>query len=67
MEDEFIFRILFLLNEMFPSTSMEPQEKGIQVRFNEKEGTATQVKMNIKGKSVQLPVQPFGIVTHNIQ
>lgn len=48
-------------------TSMEPQGKGIQVRFNEKEGTATQVKMAIKGKAVQLPVQPFGIVTHTIQ
>lgn len=48
-------------------TSMEPQEKGIQVRFNEKEGTATQVEMNIKGKTVQLPIHSFGIVTHTIQ
>jgi hypothetical protein len=46
---------------------MEPQGKGIQVRFNEKEGIATQVKMNIKGKAVQLPIQSFGIVTHTIQ
>lgn len=48
-------------------TSMEPVGKGIQLRINEKEGTATQVKMTIKGKAVQLPVQPFGIVTHTIQ
>ena len=48
-------------------TSMEPQEKGIQVRFNEKEGTATQVKMNLKGQTIHFPVQPFGIVTHTIQ
>ncbi|MDO4424039.1 MAG: hypothetical protein Q4C08_04565, partial [Pseudomonadota bacterium] len=48
-------------------TSMEPQGKGIQVRVNEKEGTQTQVKMNLKGQTIHFPVQPFGIVTHNIQ
>lgn len=48
-------------------TSMEPMDKGIRVRVNEKEGTETQVKMTIKGKAVQLPVQPFGIVTHTVQ
>ena len=48
-------------------TSMEPTNKGLQLRVNEKEGTSTRIEMKLKGKAHQLPIQPFGIVTHTIE